>query len=117
MSKLAALLRETRMQFNDLKFFKKDMAIPVTHCISETFRTNQITINTTPTLIVGQDKNRNSITIENITGADMYIGRQNVSITSGFLIRQGAAFTTDKTMDEIYGIVGAGTTACCYWEE
>jgi hypothetical protein len=100
----------------------KAAAIPMTTCISDTFRTGQVTVQAAstlinPTLIVHSHRNRNSVSITNIGGSDMYIGNQNVSTSNGFLLRQGQNFTDNITTDAIYGITATNPTLVCFWED
>lgn len=94
--------------------------IPITTVISDKIRTGQITVTGAAPVAIAQREARNNLRIRNNSGVDVYIGTQNVSAKSGFLIK--ASDTTPlelrKSFSEVYGIVSlASTSAIVSWLE
>lgn len=80
--------------------------------LNTNFATAQATIGATATLIVAQRRGRDTVTIENHGTTPVYIGRSNVTTTTGILLPGvlGASISIETT-DPIYGIVASGTQA------
>jgi len=69
--------------------------------------TNQVSVKTTLTLIIGPRSSRRGVIIENVTGSDVvYVGNNGASSTAGYPIPAVAnASVYIPTTAAIYGIV------------
>ena len=83
----------------------------------EDFSTAQVSVGTTPTLIVAAHNGVDEVTIENLGTTAVYIGKANVTTSNGFLLPGvvGASVTLSATT-AIYGIVASGTQAVAVLE-
>jgi len=83
-----------------------------------TIATNQVSVGTSATLIVGSRTGRRSAGIVQHGTTAVYLGTSSVSTTNGLLLpgTAGAAVVFDFT-GEIYGIVASGTQTVSYAEE
>ena len=74
--------------------------------------------NINPGVILSPNQGRLSAVIRNIGGQNVYIGQENVTVNSGFLLRPFESITLDKTWGSIYGISdNVNGTNVCYVEE
>jgi hypothetical protein len=74
------------------------------------FRTAQVSVGTTATLLCAARADRRAVTIEDLGSTDVYIGDANVTTGNGILLPGGAGSSiTIPTTAAIYGIVGTGT--------
>lgn len=74
------------------------------------FRTAQVTVASTPTLLCAAKTDRRAVTIINPSTTNVYIGDANVTTVVGALLPGviGASITIHTTA-AVYGIVGAST--------
>lgn len=78
--------------------------------------TGQVTIGTTPTLIVPL-RSRNGVGFVQVSGGDVFVGDSSVSPTTGALLTgiKGTPMTWTGS-DAIYGIVSSGTAIVSFAE-
>ena len=79
---------------------------------------NQVSVGTTPTLIVPQRPRRVRVTITTTSATVLYIGGAGVTTSNGLYIAAaaGASVTINGTA-AIFGVVGTGTLTVSYLEE
>jgi len=75
----------------------------------EDISTGQIYVDTEVRLIVAPNPNRLSVILRNTASGNVYIGSDNVTSTTGYVLRQWESVTLDKTWGGLYAI--AETTA------
>ena len=80
------------------------------------FRTAQVNIGTTPTLVVAADNQRLMLHLINSGDGAIYIGDVSVTTATGYPVLGPSAITV-STRDEIYGVVASGTATIGYFEE
>jgi len=68
-----------------------------------------VTLQTTPTLILAQRLNRIVYLIYNNSLVNIYVGDANVTIATGIPITRGASYTNEGWNGAVYGIVATGT--------
>jgi len=75
----------------------------------------QVTITTSPTLIVGTNNTHRIIHIHGSSGA-FFIGGSDVTSSTGFKIDNGEKISFQLTpADTMYGITSSGTAACGFF--
>lgn len=72
----------------------------------------QVPIGTAPTQVVGELRQRASVTIA-ARGGDLYLGGSQVTVGSGFLLPMDAAITVDASCD-IYAVAVAANTTTAH---
>ena len=80
--------------------------------------TNQVSVGTNATLIIGAVKgnaSRQSVTIYNTSGATVFVGASNVTTTTGHGIAAGQSLTLAVT-GAVYGVVVSSTSTVSYIE-
>lgn len=82
-----------------------------------TIATGVVAVGTGATLIRAANSSRQSLTVQNDGGADVFIGAAAVALATGLRLTPGAIMAIDKTTAAIYGIVAAGSINVRYLEE
>lgn len=79
----------------------------------------QITVTTSPTLIVAANNSRRQLIVDNLSASTVYIG-PNSAISSSNTVRllSGSSLEIDGAwfLSAIYGVVSSGTAVVGYWE-
>lgn len=85
--------------------------------LSTGFNTGQAIVAATATLIVSQRAGRDTVVIENHGTTNVFIGKSNVTTSTGLLLPGvvGASVAIETT-EALYGIVGTGTQAVSFIE-
>lgn len=79
--------------------------------------TNQITVNTSPTLISDSKTGRDRITLISHGVLDVYIGNSSVTANTGSLLANTKGLgRTINTATPVYGIVASGNTIVSFEE-
>ncbi len=82
------------------------------------FATSQISIGTTPTLIVNTNNSRLKITIINTTTANIWLGNSSVNTANGQLLAGIVGYPASiRTTAPLFGIIGSGNQLVSYLEE
>lgn len=76
-----------------------------------------ISVTNSATLIKAATSGRQSISIQNLGAADMFIGNASVTTSTGLKVANGETYVIDKTTAAIYGITASGTADVRYLEE
>lgn len=67
-----------------------------------------IEVQASPTFIYGGKPYAARVCIQNLSGADLYIGDNTVSVTTGFLLTTGSTFVLEQhTPSPVYGVAAA----------
>jgi len=78
-------------------------------------QTGQITITTSPTLIVGTGTTHRILHVHGAQGA-FFVGGSDVTAATGYKIDNGEKIIFELTpTDTMYGITSAGTVACGFF--
>lgn len=79
---------------------------------SETFTADQISVNTSATLLAAENTARRYLRLGVPSGGqDLYIGGSGVTASDGYLVPNGEVFEMETTVTTaaVYGVVGAAT--------
>lgn len=80
----------------------------VTSALGATLASAAVTVGTTEVALTAADTSRFSVTIQNLGGADIYIGPTGVTTSSGLKVAaNGGVLTLDKQTAAVYGISGS----------
>ncbi len=78
-------------------------------------QSGQVTITTSPTLIVGAGTTYRTIHIHGAQGA-FFVGGNNLTDTTGFKIDNGEKIIFELTpTEQMYGITSSGTASCGFF--
>jgi hypothetical protein len=66
-----------------------------------------VTVGTAEVLLAAADPTRQSVTIQNLGAADVYVGATGLTTATGVKLASGGAITLDKQTAAIYGISGS----------
>lgn len=81
----------------------------VTSAIGTTISAAAVSVTNAATLIAAADATRQSVIVQNLGAADIYLGGSGVTAAAGLKVASGAALAIDKTTAALYGITSAGT--------
>jgi hypothetical protein len=80
----------------------------VTSALGATVAAAAVTVGTSAVALAAASSGRHSVTVQNLGGADIYVGPSGVTTSSGLKIEaNGGAVTLDKQTAAIYGISGS----------
>lgn len=95
---------------NDATRFAADTPNPrqlVTSSVGTVLEAEAITVGTTEVELSPADTTRQSVTIQNLGSADVYIGPTGVTTSSGIKLASNGSLTLDKQTAAVYGISGS----------
>lgn len=89
----------------------------VTSAIAAGFTHNTVSVGVAATLIVAASGTRQSLILQNLGAADVYIGGSAVTTANGLKLASGASLTIDGTTAAVYGISGTAGQDVRYLQE
>lgn len=79
--------------------------------------TAEVSVTTAATLIQAANGSRRALAVQNIGGADVYLGGSGVTAGAGYPLPAGGTYRTAEFSGAIYGIVSTGTVKVRALEE
>jgi hypothetical protein len=72
--------------------------------------TRQVTVTTTPTILVDDTAEAEEVHLHAAGGQPVFLGNSDVNTTSGFELDSGEKITLQNKNNPIYGVTNTGTT-------
>lgn len=73
---------------------------------------SNVAVGTSPTVLFSAKPHSSRVVIQNLSGADMYIGNATVSITVGFKLTSGSTLALEGgSAGPVYGIAASAQTS------